>query len=505
MGCADSAPPKGDVLLIVIDTLRADALSSYGNPMPTSPNLDALAADGLRFETVLTQAPNTAPSHATLFTGLYPWTHRVANLTSLEMGTPGLPPAFITIAERFKAAGYQTAAFTDGGPVGRAWNLMQGFDTLIGEFEGVEPKVNQLLAHLAGAADATSAPQFLFLHTYQVHEPYLPPLEYRDRFNSNPDYAGVVLESEARARDLRDHGGEVEPNGKILFEYKAEFQAADVRYLWDLYLAELAYTDAQLGRVFDELKRSGRYDGMTIIVTSDHGEEFGEHGEFGHIALNDETLHVPMIVKLPKGQFDEWRGRSISERVNQVDAHATMIDLLGVDWPVDAGRSFLADLKAGTFTERVSFAETTEALYGARVQFDYLRAQRAVRVGPYALVENTVGGVTRRELRPAERANAALEPAGPPLLQITIPSANEDSVADPKLGPVLKSLTGRLVNHLAAAEALRIELLDGAATAFFYQVDGDTRTELQALGYVEGEAAPAKPAQSPATNDTKPR
>lgn len=488
-GCGAGEPAHGDVLLIVIDTLRADALSSYGNPQPTSPNLDALAADGLRFEEVLTQAPNTAPSHATLFTGLYPWTHRVANLTSLELGTPGLPPALTTLAERYKDRGYATAAFTDGGPLGKAWNLMQGFDVLAGEYQGVEPKVEQLLAHMQTASDA---PQFWFLHTYQVHEPYLPPLEYRERFNSNPDYAGRVLASEARARELRDHGGEVEPNGKILFEHQAEFDAEDVRYLWDLYSAELAYTDAQLGRVFDALKASGRYDDMTIIVTSDHGEEFGEHGGFGHIELNYETLHVPMIVKLPAGVHDEWRGKAIAERVNQVDAHATLVEQLGGDWPVGAGRSFFADLEEGVFMERTSFAETTESLYLARVQFDHVRAQRSVRFGEHALVENMTGGVVKRELFGARPTNAPLEAAAGPGARMTTPSQQDDFVAEPGLEPVLKSLAARISKHLTAAEKLRLELLAGQSSSFFYKVDGDTRTELEALGYLGADGQPVE-------------
>jgi len=503
-GCGEPEPAHGDVLLIIVDTLRADALSSYGNPQPTTPHLDALAADGLRFAEVLTQAPNTAPSHATLFTGLTPWTHRVANLTSLELGTPGLPPAFITLAERFRGRGYATAAFTDGGPVGTAWNLMQGFDVLEAEYEGAAPKVDDALAYWADAGD--DRPRFVFLHTYQVHEPYLPPLEYRERFNSNPDYDGVVLESEARARVLRTDGGEVEPNGKVLFEHKDAFGPADVRYLWDLYQAELAYTDAELGRLFQALKDSGRYDDMTIIVTSDHGEEFGEHGEFGHLRLNHETLHVPLIVKLPAGLHDDWRGRVVEERVNQVDVHATLVDLLGDDWPVGPGRSLFDDLEEGVFEERVSFSETTESLYYAReVQFDHVRGQRAVRFGEYALVEDLAGGSVFSELRKARPGNAPLEPAPAPLGRTSMPPRPEDEVSDPKLEPVRRSLSGRIARHLAGAIELRNELLAGESTSFFYKVDGATRSELEALGYVDGEGVPvvAPPEDGPAPVDEK--
>ncbi|MDF1799950.1 MAG: sulfatase [Planctomycetota bacterium] len=481
--CGAGVEQRGDVLLIVIDTLRADALSCYGNEGPTSPVLDALAADGLRFDEVLTQAPNTATSHATLFTGLYPWTHRVANLTSLEHGTAGLPPAFITLAERFAAAGYDTAAFTDGGPLGRAWNLMQGFDHLAGQFEGVEAKVDQTLAWLeAEGSDADRDRRFVFLHTYQVHEPYLPPLEYRDRFNTNPGYDGPVLAAETEARALRTSGGEVEPNGKILFRDKADFGPADVRYLWDLYRAELAFTDAQLGRLFDELKARGEYDDMTIIVTSDHGEEFGEHGLFGHKQLYRETLRVPLIVKLPKGSFEDWRGQVVTERLNQVDVHATLVDHVGGDWPLDAGRSIFADLEDGSFVERTSFAETTEGLYGATVQFGQLHQLRSLRLQDHAFVETQIGGQVTRELEPARLELGLGELAPAPLATAEVPGEKH---GDQRLLVVLSAMAARVSQHLASAEETRLELLDGQDTIFTYKVDGETRGELEALGYID--------------------
>ena len=490
VGCAkdDGIPRGGDVLLIVVDTLRADALSCYGNPAPTTPNLDALAADGIRFDEVLTQAPNTATSHATLFTGLYPWTHGVANLTSLEHGTSGLPPTFTTLAERFAAAGYRTAAFTDGGPLGRAWNLMQGFETLAGKFEGIGPKVDQLLAYLDEEGTG-GAPQFLMLHTYEVHEPYLPPPNFAARFRSNPDYDGVIKPSEAAARALRASGGELEPNGKLLFEHQADFGPDDVRYLWDLYLGEVGYADSELGRLFAALRASGRFEDMTILVTSDHGEEFGEHGAFGHVALNRETLHVPLILHLPRGSYDDWRGRAVDVRVNQVDAHATLLSLLDADWPVDAGRSFFGDLAAGAFGERTSFAETTEAIFGEHFGTYQLRFQRSVRLGKYALLESEGGGTLTRELVPARQRLAPLERAPAALLGSTLPG---EVVGDRSLDPILAELAQRVTRHLAHAQQLRQDLLAGQDTVFRYEVDGDVRSELQALGYLEGQPAPKK-------------
>jgi len=480
---ADPAPAVGDVLLISIDTLRADALSCYGNPAPTSPVLDALAAGGLRFDEALTQAPNTATSHATLFTGLAPWTHRVANLTSLEHGTPGLPPAFITLAERFRDAGHDTAAFTDGGPLGRAWNLMQGFEVLAADFEGIEAKVDATLAWLEerpqGSADR--APHFLFLHTYQVHAPFLPPLDVRDRFNTQPDYDGPVLEAELEARALREAGGEEGPNGLIQLRDKDRFDAADMRYLQDLYLAELAWTDQQLGRLFDELKARGEWDELTVIVTSDHGEEFGEHGRIGHVQLYRETLRVPLIVKLPEGMHEEARGLEVEERVNQVDVHATLVDMLGQDWPLDQGRSFLVDLDFGYFDERSSHAETTEGFYGAEVQFDQATFLRSTRHGELAYFERVTDGHVRKELEPSRLDLAWGERAPEPTLTVEKPGGRS---GDEELAQVLELLAGRVARHLESCVDDRLEFLDGEDTVFTYEVDGETRSELEALGYL---------------------
>ena len=485
-GAGPDAPPVGDVLLISIDTLRADALSCYGNPAPTTPVLDALAAGGLLFDEALTQAPNTATSHATLFTGLAPWAHRVANLTSLEHGTPGLPPAFITLAERFRDVGHDTAAFTDGGPLGRAWNLMQGFEVLEADFEGAEAKVDQTLEWLDGRpagppGTADRAPHFLFLHTYQVHAPFLPPLEYRDRFNSQPAYAGPVLEAELEARGMRTEGGETEPNGLILLRDKHRFTPEDMRYLRDLYLAELAWTDFQLGRLFDRLKERGEWEDLTVIVTSDHGEEFGEHGRWGHVQLHRETLRVPLIVKLPGGSFDDWRGRSIPERVNQVDVHATLIDLLGADWPLDEGRSLLEDLERGAFVERASYAETTEGLYA-----DVQRGQspthlRSLRHGDHAFVEREEEGAFLRLIEPARSELGFGERAPDPALFVAVPG---ETTGDVGLLPILRTLSGRVTAHLDACVRDRLKFLDGKETSFSYQVDDETRGDLEALGYL---------------------
>ena len=389
-GCS---PPEGvspgcDVVLVVIDTLRADALSCYGNPRPTSPGLDALAAGGVRFDEAWAQAPNTATSHATLFTGLYPWAHRVANLTSRDHGTAGLPPAFETLAERFAAAGYETAAFTDGGPLGEAWNLCQGFERLEARYEGVAAKVDQALAFLETRDPAR--PLFLFLHTYQTHLPYLAPPEWADRFD--PDYDGILRQAAARVRAQRAEGAEVQPDGQLLLADRERFGPRDVEHLLALYHGEVAYTDHELGRLWDSLRARGSLDRTLVVVTSDHGEEFGEHGRFGHHQLHRETQRVPLILRFPGGSAALGAGTVVGEPVGLLDLFPTLLEAAGLEPGPDTGaRSLLPGLRRGRVKPRPIFAETTEHLYpfdGRELPF-----RRSLRHDGRAFLATRQGGV----------------------------------------------------------------------------------------------------------------
>ncbi len=452
--------PGADVVLVVIDTLRADALSCYGNERPTSPHLDALAAEGVRFDEVLAQAPNTATSHATLFTGLQPWAHRVANMTSLEHGTPGLPPAFETLAERFAAAGYQTAAFTDGGPLGRAWNLHQGFEVLEARYEGVEAKVDAALRFLRTRDEGR--PLFLFVHTYQVHLPYVAPPEWSDRFD--PDYEGPLRAAVERVRAQRDAGAEKQPDGRILLEGQERFTERDVEHLVALYHGGVAYTDHELGRLWAHLRERGTLDETIVAVTSDHGEEFGEHGRFGHVQLHRETLRVPLVLRLPGGTDALARGRVVPETVRLVDLFDTLLEAAGLEPPPGrGGRSLLAGLRAGRIVSEPAFAETTEHLYPIGRG---LPARRSVRRDGRAFLWTLSEAGEELALYdlasdPFERAPLELESAPPE-----------------------RALVER---QLAEQEALRLRLLAGQPTVFTRRPDSATLEELRALGYGGGD------------------
>lgn len=289
----DAAPgrvPTGrhNVLLISIDTLRADHLSYYGYERPTSPNLDALAKEGVVFDRAISQAPWTLPSHASMFTGLYPPQHGC----NLVQGVV-LNPRMVTVAERLLDAGYRTAAVTSNIFVSPIYGLEQGFETF--DFADGADAQNRVDAAL-GVLDRVKDDRFfLFLHLMDPHDPYSPPWYYREKFvpaGSADDIDGDLKNAKQRfGRELKDP------------------RVRDV--LRRLYDGEILYADDQLRRLFDRLRALGKMDDTLIIVTSDHGESLGEEGhgqslagyeEFGHGGqLYNQDLHVPLIISLPGG------------------------------------------------------------------------------------------------------------------------------------------------------------------------------------------------------------
>jgi arylsulfatase A-like enzyme/Flp pilus assembly protein TadD len=312
------------VLLITVDTLRADRLGCYGARRVRTPAMDALAADGVRFENALAQVPITLPSHAVILTGTYPVYNGVRDFTS-----PGLPPNVGLLAEAFLRHGYATAAFVSAFVLDSTWGLRRGFQTYDdhfdpGQFETRNPgnierradeTVNRLLTWLKPrAAKSTSGePFFVWLHLYDPHSDYNPPEPYHSQ------YAGR------------------------------------------LYEGEIAYVDSQLARLFSYLQTSGIYDGALIILLSDHGESLGEHGEDEHgFFVYNSTLRVPLIVKLPRGQGST--GRVIQPPVGTIDVAPTLLELLRLRDPLS--RQFqgisLASLILGktASSERPVYAET---------------------------------------------------------------------------------------------------------------------------------------------------
>ncbi|MBZ0270802.1 sulfatase [bacterium] len=270
-------PGSPDIVLVSIDTLRADRLSIYGNERKTSPNIDRLAREGVMFEQAIAHAPWTLPSHASMFTGLLPYEHG-----AVEPDRP-LPPDMRVFPERLLQRGYRTGAFVTGILVSRRFGFDRGFDTF-------RFRDRRLAADTAIDAMhwflASRQPSFLFLHLFDMHYPYHPPPEYYTRFGP----ASPMLVSPQSV----DFGA--------FLNYANEHPHWVAKVALDRYDETLAYVDDVLGRLFKKLRDERRWDNTLIIVTSDHGEEFYDHGSWGHSQyLYEESLRVPLIVKLPRG------------------------------------------------------------------------------------------------------------------------------------------------------------------------------------------------------------
>ncbi len=240
-----------NVLLVSIDTCRADHLGCYGYKRPTTPNIDAVAQDGTIFKMALTPVPVTTPAHSSMFTGTYPPTHGV-RLNTYDR----LADSNVTLAKLLRDAGYQTAAFVGGFPLDSRFGLNQGFDTYDGRF--TEKNLSKRAAEdvsrpaLAWLEDHGKQPFFLFLHYYDAHYPYEP------------------------------HPADTAP------------------YADDPYAGEIAYIDHCIGRVLDRLRARGLYDNTLVIITGDHGEGLGEHGETAHgFFIYQSTLRVPLVIRAP--------------------------------------------------------------------------------------------------------------------------------------------------------------------------------------------------------------
>ena len=339
-----------NVILISIDTLRADHLGTYGYGRPVSPTIDALAADAAVFENAYASAPWTLPSHVSMLTGLACAGHHVYDEYAR------IDPRTVTLAEKMRAAGYETWAITSGGLVSALYGFAKGFDEYRMEFGGhvdptqAEKAGREAVQWLERSADR---PFFLFLHTYQVHIPYESPEPFGSQFLS-PGARWKVFDFE---KELGGLAG--------VFRPLNEADRANVVALYD---AEIRYTDETFIKpVLDALRQLGLYDRSLIIVTSDHGEEFYDHGGWEHThSVYEELIRVPLIVKLPGSQF---RGRRYSSIVRSIDIMPTVLDTFAVPfkelylngeslWPVlrgkeTADREFLSELSDNVFNCRI--------------------------------------------------------------------------------------------------------------------------------------------------------
>jgi len=302
----EAAPPN--VILVSLDTLRADHLGCYGYQRETSPNLDAFAESAHLFEHCLAPSSWTTPSHASVFTGDFPAVHGAGVPRGSMQRRSELPGRFETLAEFARDQHYRTVAFTEGYFVGSRWGLAQGFERYSdGPGKGVptEKVVKDTFTNAQNWVEKNKdTPFFLFVHTYGPHWPYTPPSRYLERFVGDP--SPEFPEGEAiLAGDIEDD---------------------DYDLLRMAYDASIAYTDEVFGEFIAYLERERVLDNTIVIVFSDHGEEFGEHGGAMHgLTLYNEVLEVPLLIRTP-GQEQAARHSGL---VCITDIYGTVRDALG--------------------------------------------------------------------------------------------------------------------------------------------------------------------------------
>jgi arylsulfatase A-like enzyme len=331
-----------NIILISIDTLRADHLGCYRYHRETSPAIDAFRSDAVLFRRCLAQSTSTLASHASIFTSLIP-SHHGALFTRSQP----LPEEIPTLTEFLRQENYRTVSFNDGGQIAAKFGLNRGFDLYQSlpfddpremTFQRIVDKAVEWLDNNRGEKF------FLFLHTYETHHPYSTGKKHLELFESG--YNGSLTGDIPVETIKRINKGEIPLNGE------------DKKHIVAAYDAEIRSMDESFGRFIEFLKTTGLYDNTLIIFTSDHGEEFGEHGIWAthSHALFNEQLHVPLIMKLPGSRLASAK---VNRLARSIDILPTVLDLLGRPVPGELeGTSLLAALEGGeTGGETVTIAQ----------------------------------------------------------------------------------------------------------------------------------------------------
>lgn len=333
-------PAPRNIILISIDTLRADHLGCYGYEPETSPNIDALAQDSALFLNTYALSPWTLPSHVSLLTALFGIHHQVARDDEV------MDPALFTLAEILRMQGYSCGAFTGGGFVSAIYGFSQGFDSY-DEAPGrvfAQDSAERVFVAASDWIDRHKDREFfLFLHTYQIHNPYTSPYPYKFMFLDEEATLGTI--------DVLGHVGGSEGIFKPLPD-------SEKRNIIGLYDGEIRYVDEKLiGPLVEKLQQIGLYDQTMIIFTSDHGEEFYEHGgwEHGH-SLYDEQLKVPLIIKFPQSQYAGTRPEQVVSLVDILPTATDILDIPDFDQEID-GASLIPILSGRDKKDRVYMAE----------------------------------------------------------------------------------------------------------------------------------------------------
>ncbi|MBI1848787.1 MAG: sulfatase [Planctomycetes bacterium] len=419
--------PGANVVLVSIDTLRAGALGCFGETRPTSPALDSFASEALVFRRAYSQAGLTAPSHMSLMTSLYPTVHKVSNsnrglkkpaqANGDKIARRRLSSGVPTLASCLRAAGYRTGAFVGGGNVNSEIGFDQGFEIMDDDAKrgtnGNQENDFDPSHAMAWVEAHRNEKFFLFLHTYIPHAPYLPPPPWDRAFD--PDYTGAIASN--RLAFYAEPSASSQERIDRYWKPVNVKDPRDVAHLRALYAGDVRYADDSIAQVFAELRRLGVWDRSIVVVVSDHGEEFLEHGKFQHSGeLYEELVHVPLLIRFPNPI-----PRSIEQPVRLLDVMPTVLDCVDAPIPREAqGRSLLACLE-GPLAPVPIVSETVlrwEAPPGDdALAWKPVDLYRAVRDGGFTYLQRIVAAKIRREelyddaTDPAERHDLASDSA----------------------------------------------------------------------------------------------
>ena len=441
VGCISGCNPAPEetgrgIILLSIDTLGADHLGLYGYDRPTSPFLDSLSKRGVVFENAYVQLPGTLPSHMSMFTGLYPEEHGVFPPAGV------LSPEIPTLPEILTDAGFRTAGHTEGGYVLGSFGFSRGFDEFSHEARRKEDDVERTLARGLSFLKTVQGGEdfFLFLHTYVVHDPYRPEERYLEPFWTGPK---PETPAPTGAEMMKINRGEVSISQEGIDYYRA------------LYDASIAYMDETLAGFVAAAEGLDLSQETTLIITSDHGEEFMQHGQLTHVQAYPETMKVPLIFA-PIGSGSHLTPRRINTPAESVDLATTILEMAGIPTPhPNSGESLVGFLEGDRDANDPGEAFGTQFTYPFRI-----------------LVSKEDNGLWfYREQRPREEQEAS---------QQQLFDLLQDQEAAFDLAPTRPDILDPLTRRIGSYDRSPV-----AAPYTPLTFDKDLEDRLRAMGYIE--------------------
>jgi len=451
----DTTSSQPNIILITMDSLRHDHLGYTGHERAHTPNIDALARDGVVFRECVAQGTFTRISVPSLITGMFPL------FTQIRTFSGHLDSVHTTVAEVLEADGYLNLA------TNRMWSksFYQGFQETGGSGEQTPQRTARAIQ---GVEDRKDGKFFIWLYYWDPHAPYLPPQEFMRMYE--PDYVHRPPRRQAggpRDTSLRDATGHFDGSIgtlKALNQKEIRLTTLDRKHLNDLYLAEIAYVDAGIGELIARLKELGLYDETLIILNADHGEGFGEHGFWYHgSTVFDEMCLVPLIVKPPRSRE---RNKEVRGVVRNIDVVPTILDYCGLEapaaWDGQSLRPFIE-------TDRTpGLPGVTETQVGKKSHLMALR-----HAGHKLIYDVQSDKVWLYDLQ-----------ADPGETTSILPDSTLAGLDTTEARPEARALEGELRGVLL--ETLRVQDLDGLrpTTKDLGPIDDHTKERLKALGYV---------------------